>query len=279
MTIHRAMRTTLFAFSVTTACMLAAPAAQADQLADMKARGTLVCGTLTSTEPLGYQDPQTRQIVGFDVDICKALAQHMGLKMEHKGLSIEQRIPELSVGRVDVVSAALGYTKERAQQVAFSSAHYQVPIRVMVKKSANLDSFAKLAGLRVSAVKSATTEIYARRGLPKTDIVTYQDGPSAFLAFMQDKVDGFSTSETAGLRYLVESKGQATYINEALAWEPTALGVKKDEPALLAAVNKSLEEMEKAGEIDTIWNRWYGPNTRFAFVREKKLTPISAFAQ
>ncbi|KQM80055.1 ABC transporter substrate-binding protein [Xylophilus sp. Leaf220] len=253
--------------------------AQADQLADIKARGTLVCGTLTSTEPLGFQDPKTRQIVGFDVDMCAAIARRMGLKLEHRGLSIEQRIPELSTGRVDLVSAALGYTKERAQQVAFTAAHYQVPIRVMVRKGAGIDSFAKLADKRVSAVKSATTEIFARRGLPKTTIVTYQDGPSAFLALMQDKVDGFSTSHTAGLRYLAESKGEAVFIDDSLAWEPTALGVKKDEPALLAAVDQALEAMEKDGEIDGIWNRWYGPDTRFAFKREKKLTPISAFAQ
>ncbi len=259
--------------------LLASLGANADQLADIKARGTLVCGTLTSTEPLGFQDPQSRQIVGFDVDMCAAIARHMGLKLEHKGLSIEQRIPELSTGRVDIVSAALGYTKERAQQVAFTSAHYQVPIRVMVKKGAGIDSFAKLADKRVSAVKSATTEIFARRGLPKTAVVTFQDGPSAFLALMQDKVDGFSTSHTAGLRYLAESKGEAVFIDDSLAWEPTALGVKKDEPALLAAVNKTLEDMEKAGEIDSIWNRWYGPETRFAFKREKKLTPISTFAQ
>lgn len=259
--------------------LFASLGASADQLADIKARGTLVCGTLTSTEPLGFQDPQSRQIVGFDVDMCTAIARHMGLKLEHKGLSIEQRIPELSTGRVDIVSAALGYTKERAQQVAFTSAHYQVPIRVMVKKGAGIDSFAKLADKRVSAVKSATTEIFARRGLPKTAIVTFQDGPSAFLALMQDKVDGFSTSHTAGLRYLAESKGEAVFIDDSLAWEPTALGVKKDEPALLAAVNKTLEDMEKAGEIDSIWNRWYGPETRFAFKREKKLTPICTFAQ
>lgn len=252
--------------------------ASADQLADMKGRGTLVCGTLTSTEPLGFQDPQTRQIVGFDVDMCAAIARRMGLKMEHKGLSIEARIPELSLGRVDLVSAALGYTKERAQQVAFTAAHYQVPIRVMVKKAAGIEGFKQLEGKRISAVKSATTEIFARRGLPKSEVVSYQDGPAAFLALMQDKVDGFSTSHTAGLRYLAESNGQARFIDDSLAWEPTALGVKKDEPALLAAVNKMLDEMEKAGEIDSLWNKWYGPNTRFAFKREKKLTPIETFA-
>ena len=252
--------------------------AMADQLADMKARGTLICGTLTNIEPLGFQDPKTREIVGFDVDICAGIAKRMQLKLEHKGVSLEQRIPELTLGRVDVVSAALGYTKERAQQIAFTAAHYQVPIRVMVKTKSGINSFKDLEGKRVSGVNGATTELYARRGLPKTEIVSYQAGPAAFLAFMQDKVNGFSTSHTAGLRFLSETKGEGKYINDSLAWEPTALGVKKGETALLAAVNQALQAMESAGEIDTLWNKWYGPKTSFPFPREKKLTPIETFA-
>jgi polar amino acid transport system substrate-binding protein len=274
------MRAFSFAIRWTAAALLAlaSTGASADQLADAKARGTLICGTLTNIEPLGFQDPQTRQIVGFDVDMCGAIAARMGLKLEHKGLALEQRIPELTLGRVDVVSAALGYTKERAEQIAFTAAHYQVPIRVLVKTSSGINSFKDLEGKRISAVTGATTEIYARRGLPKSEVVSFQSGPAAFLALMQDKVDGFSTSHTAGLGFLKETGGQGKFIDDSLAWEPTALGVKKGEPALLAAVNGALEAMESAGEIDTIWNRWYGPSSKFPFPREKKLTPIETFA-
>lgn len=258
--------------------VLSAGGAKADQLADIKARGTLICATLTNIEPLGYQDAQSRQIVGFDVDTCAAVAGRLGLKLEHKGIALEQRIPELALGRVDLVAAALGYTKERAEQIAFTAAHYQVPIRVMVKTASGINTFKDLDGKRVSAVTGATTELYAKRGLPGTQVVSFQTGPAAFLAFMQDKTDGFSTSHTAGLGFLKETNGQGKFINDSLAWEPTALGVKKGEPALLAAVNAALQALEASGELDAIWNRWYGPNTKFPFPREKKLTPIEAFA-
>ena len=99
----------------------AASSAHADRLAEIKARGTVICATLAANEPLGFPDPQTRKIVGFDVDMCEALAKQMGLKLEHKPISVEARVPELTLGRVDVVSAAFGYTKERAEQVEFTS--------------------------------------------------------------------------------------------------------------------------------------------------------------
>jgi len=251
--------------------------AHADRLAEIKQRGTLICATLTANEPLGFPDPQTRQIVGFDVDMCDALAKQMGLKFEHKGISVEARVPELSLGRVDVVSAAFGYTKERAEQVDFTSAHYQTAIKLIVPVNSGLNKVEDLAGKKISAIKGSTLELFARRALPTATVLTFQDAPAAFLALAQDKVQAMSQTQTGGIRYVNETDGKYKFAEGSLAWEPTALGVKKEEPALLAAVNEALEAMEKAGTIDALWVKWYGPQTKYNITREKKLTAISAF--
>src|SRR5882724_7579914 len=79
--------------------------AHADQLADIKARGTLICGTLGTVEPFSSQDPKTREIVGYDIDMCRMVAEAMGVKLEVKPMSVEARIPELLQGRVDILAA------------------------------------------------------------------------------------------------------------------------------------------------------------------------------
>jgi polar amino acid transport system substrate-binding protein len=248
--------------------------AHADRLADIKARGSLSCATLTTTEPLGFQDPATRQIVGFDVDVCAGIAKHMGVKLELQPVSVEARIAQLALGRVDLVNAALGYTKERAEQIAFTSAHYQVPIKIIVKNNSNIKTFADLSGKRVSANKGSTPEQNARRVIPTAEVITYQDGPTAFLALQQNKVSGYAVTQFAGLRFVKDAPDEVHFMDDSLAWEMEAIGVKKDEPALLAAANKALEEMEAAGELDALWTKWYGPATKYNVVREKKLTPI-----
>ena len=254
-----------------------AGAAQADRLADIKARGSLICATLTANEPLGFPDPQTRKIVGFDVDMCEALARQMGLKLEHKGISVEARVPELSLGRVDVVSAAFGYTKERAEQVDFTSSHYQTPIKLIVPVDSGLDKVSDLADKKISAIKGSTLELFARRTLPNATILTFQDAPTAFLALSQGKVQAMSQTQTGGIRYVNETEGKYKFTEGSLAWEPTALGVKKGEPELLDTVNGALDTLEKSGVIDSLWVKWYGPSTKYKIAREKKLTPISAF--
>jgi len=250
------------------------PVAKADLLQDVKAKRKLVCGTLTDVEPLGFTDPKTRQVVGFDVDTCAAIAKHLGVQLEHKGLTVEARIPELTLGRVDIVAAALGYTKERAQQIAYTHAHYQAAIRVLVKASSGITTLAQLNGKKVSATQGSTPELFARRKLPGATIMTFQDVSTAFLALQQDKVSGFAISEFGSLRFKQQSGGQVKSLDEPLAWEATGLGVRKGEPAFLAEVNHILEAMEQSGELDRLWDKWYGPNTRFNVKREKRLTPI-----
>ena len=256
--------------------VLGTQSAWADRLDDIKARGSLICATLNSSEPLGYQDPATRKTVGFDVDTCAAIAKRLGVSLDLRSVSVEARIAELSLGRVDLIAAALGYTKERAQQIAFSDAHYQVPIKLVVKADSPLNKLADFKGKKISANKGSTPELYARRRT-EAEVVTFQDPPAAFLALQQGKVDGLALAAPSAVRFVNETGGKFRFADEALAYEATALGVKKDEPALLAAVNKALAEMEASGEIDALWTKWYGPNTKFNLPREKKLTPISAF--
>lgn len=249
--------------------------ANADRLDEIRTRGKLICATLTTSEPGGYQDPTTRKTVGFDVDMCAAIAKHMGVGLELKGVTVDARIPELNLGRVDLVSAGLGYTKERAKQIDYTHSTYQNPIRMMVLKNSPVTKLAELNEQRVSAIRGSTSEFFTKRALPKAELVTFSDGPTAFLALQQGKTQGVAMSTTAAVRYINEPNSPVRLIPEAIAWEPSGLGVKKDEAPLLTTVNGILEKMEASGEIETIWNRWYGPETKYKLPRERKLTPIS----
>ncbi len=103
---------------------LAVSAVHADQLSDVMSKKSLSCGVYADVPPFSAPDPQTRELVGMDVDLCKALAKHMGVELELKPLSVEARIPEVKMGRVDVIFANLAYTKSRAEQIQFSDPYY-----------------------------------------------------------------------------------------------------------------------------------------------------------
>lgn len=248
----------------------AATTARADQLADIKARGKLICGTLGTAEPFSFQHPQTRQIIGYDVDMCQKVADSLGVTLELKPIAVEARIPELIQGRVDILAANLGHTKERAEQIDFSYSYFVSQQKLMVTKESGLTSIDKLAGKKITAIKGSSSEQGVRRLIPTAETVTFQDTSSAFLALAQDKVDAFCASELilVKLRQQAEAKTPMVVIEKSLFVEPWGLGLRKGEAAFKAHVNGVLGKLGTSGEIDTIFGKWFGQGTAFNIKRD-----------
>lgn len=257
------------------AAMLPATAA-ADQLQKANARGSLRCGVYADVPPFASPDPKTRQMAGMDVDLCGALAKHLELRLELVPLSVESRIPELQMGRIDVLVANLAYSKRRAEQIAFSDAYY-VAREVLVVHAADAKRpLAEFRGKRISATKGSTSaqSIHINGGVA----VTYQDTGGAYLSLQQHKVHGLVTNGMTARKLIAqvaEDGVQLAMLAEPMALEPVAVGMGRSETALTARVNLALRELDRDGAIDAIWNRWLGPGTLYDLRREERVTPIS----
>ncbi|RWM98739.1 MAG: transporter substrate-binding domain-containing protein [Mesorhizobium sp.] len=259
-----------FAFFAATAT------ARADQLADVKERGTLVCGTLGTAEPFSFQDPKTREIVGYDIDMCSKVADHLGVKLELKPMSVEARIPELSQGRVDILAANLGWTKDRAQQIDYSYSYFVSQQKVVVAADSGITTLEQLAGKKVSALKGSSSAQGVQREIPSADTVTFQDTSSAFLAVVQGKVNGFCASELilVKLRKQAAEASPLSIIEKSVFVEPWGLGIRKGETAFKDEVNKALAALDASGEADKIFGKWFGAETVYSMKRDFKIEEI-----
>ena len=251
--------------------------ASADQLADVKARGTLVCGVLGAFEPFGYTDPASRAVVGYDVDICSAIARRLGVKAEIKPVSIEARIPELQQGRMDLLAAGLGYSAARAEQVDFSHGYYVSEHKLSVRADKGYAKRDDLAGKRVSFTKGGITEGFVKSSVPTAVMVGFEDTPTAFTALAQGKVDAFSVSEVVARRLIGKlgaNASQFKVVDPAVGKETWGLGVKKGEAGMLKSVNDALQAMEASGEAQEIFDKWVGAKSTYETKRSFKIEPI-----
>ncbi|MGK9066581.1 ABC transporter substrate-binding protein [Stutzerimonas chloritidismutans] len=251
--------------------------AWADQLSDIKSKGTLVCGVLGTFEPFGYTDIASRATVGYDVDVCHAVARQLGVKAEIKPVSIEARIPELQQGRMDLLAAGLGYSPQRAKQVDFSDQYFISPHRLIVKASRGYSQPSDLEGKRVSFTKGGITEGFVRSAVQGAKLTGFEDTTTAFTALAQNKVVGFSVAEIVARRLISKTGASAseyTILEPAVGSEKWGLGVRKGEGALLAAVNDALRKMEASGEAQQIFDKWLGAETMYDMTREFKIAPI-----
>ena len=250
--------------------------AMADQLSDVNQRKELRCGTFADVPPFAAPDPKTREMAGFDVDLCKAIAKRWGVAANVTPLSVEARVPEVKLGHVDITVANLAYTLGRAEQIQFSDPYYLAKEMLAVKASDPGTSRADFKGKRLASTKGSTSELAIK--MNESDPLTFVDTGSAYMAVQQNKAVGMVANTMTITKLVNESKtaGQPLkMIEEPMAFQPIGIGMKKDEPALLAKINETLVAMDQAGEINQLWDKWLGPNTEYKMTRSDKVVPLS----
>ena len=243
-------------------------AARADQLADIKKKGEIVVGVLGTDEPNSFVDPKTRELVGYEVDLAKAIAARIGVKPVFKQIAVAARIPELQQGRVDLLAASLTHNKEREAQVDFSLTTFVTGQKVIVKSSSGITDVPQLAGKKVLTVKGGTQEANVRKAVPSVDVVTFETTQQAFQALQQGKGAGYVNDEATlidDMAKLGPARKDYRILPTNLSVEPLALGIRKGEPALKKVVDDTLSDLEKSGEADKIFMKWYGPTTKLQF--------------
>lgn len=81
----------------------------------------------------------TEEIVGFDVDIARHIAEELGYELQITNMDFNGLIPALQAGRADIVMAGMTPTEERKQNAAFSDIYYDAkqvivfPVSVAIK--------------------------------------------------------------------------------------------------------------------------------------------------
>ena len=245
--------------------LAAATPALANKLDDIKARGTLICGVKDSVVPFGFIDETTKQLTGFDVDLCRGIAEYIGVKPELKTVSSATRIPMLTQGSVDLVLATFTHQIARDDSIDFSITYFDAGQRLLVKKDSGITSPADLKGKRVGSVKGSTSEKNMKAAQPDCTVVSFDEYPQAFLALKQGKVVAVTTDEPilVGLKNSDPDPSQWEVVGDFIASEPYAVGMVENESKLRDAVNFALMDMWRSGTFQEYYTTWFGEGTKF----------------
>jgi len=166
---------------------------------------------------------------------------------------------------VDILAASLTHNKERESQVDFSLTHFVTGSKVLVKKSSGISHVADLAGKKALTVKGGTQGPNLLRVVPSAEIVTFESTQQAFQALQQGKGVAYVNDESgllADFAKLGDKSKDYAILPENLNVEPLAFGIKKGETAVKLAVDASLQALEKSGEADKVFQKWYGPQSK-----------------
>jgi arginine/lysine/histidine transporter system substrate-binding protein len=226
----------------------------AGKLEQIKAKGKIVLGTSADYPPYEFHKEINGkdEIVGFDIDIAKAVAEELGVQLEIKDMKFDGLLAALVADDIDFIIAGMVPKEERKQSVDFSIPYYQAEQKMLIKAAAaeKIKSIADLKGLKIGAQKSTVQEDIAKTKMEASEVKSLSKITDLVLELKNDKIDGIVLVAPVAAAYAKQNQDlvvpEITFGKE----DGVAVAVNKGNADLLGAIDKTLNKLMKAGSIE-----------------------------
>ena len=249
-------RNLLLASAIVMAALPALAQESPSSVAKVKSRGKLLAGVKFDTPPFGFLD-DNNEPAGFDLDIMRAVAAHIGVPLEFQKVTSVTRIPLLLSGNIDLVAASMTHTREREKTIDFSLTYYTGGQSLLVRKDSPIGAVADLAGKRVAVQQGTTLEKTIERLAPDARVTAFRDYDAAWLALAQGRADALTGSLNI-LQGFSKNNPGFKIVGGLLSSEPFGVGVRKGDWAMRDAVDETLQDMQTSGDYGKLYEKWFG---------------------
>ena len=218
----------------------------------------LVMGTNAEFPPFEYKE--NNEIVGFDIEIAKIIAEELGMELKIEDMVFDGLLPALQSGKVDFVIAGMTVDEERKKNVDFSESYFNASQVVIVKKEGSaVKSKDDLSGKKVGVQIGTTGDAYLTENHPDVEVVRFQKGADAIMELKNGKCDAVVIDANPA-KVFVEKNSDLTLLEEQLTEEEYAIAVKKGSE-LKAQIDEILQKIKSDGRYDEIYAKYFPEET------------------
>jgi ABC-type amino acid transport substrate-binding protein len=220
--------------------------------------GFLQGGSDTSFPPMEFSDEQGGYI-GFDVDLCTAIAKKMGLELEVVSTAWDGIIPALLSNRYDIIMSAMSITPERLEQINFTDPYLPGILAISTPIDAPIADGAGLVGKTVGVQVDTTGQFAVEEVEGVKEIKKYGTILEAFQDLAAGRVEAVVNDEPVNA-YIIETNAdyKAKFANTGKIVTDNSYGyaITKENTDLLAAMNTALQELRDEGVYQKICDKW-----------------------
>ena len=220
---------------------------------------TVMAGKLTmatnATFPPYEMTTDSGDIEGIDVDTAKAIAEKLGLELQVDDMEFDAALLSVQQGKADIAMAGITVTDERKAVMAFSDSYATGIQSIIVPEGSDIASPDDLAGKKIGTQRGTTGYIYCTDDFGEDSVVAYDNGLTAVQALNNGQVDAVVIDNAPAKEYVAANPGLKV-LETSYAEEDYAIGMNKDNTALVEAVNAALEELKADGTLQSIVDKY-----------------------
>jgi polar amino acid transport system substrate-binding protein len=251
----------VFAIASFAACGGSGAKATDESLKYVQDRGKLIMGLDDSFPPMGFRNEQN-EIVGFDVDVAKAVAEKLGVELVLQPIDWNAKEQELATKNIDCIWNGMSVNEERKKNMTLSVAYMDNNMALVVRSGEGIDTLADMKDkkLALQAGSSAMDALNSKEEFKKSlkEVVELKDNVQALMNLETKAVDAVLMDDVVARYYIEVNEKPFVVLEETLATEEYAVGFRKGDEALKAAVEDALKELAKEGKLAEISEKWFG---------------------
>jgi lysine/arginine/ornithine transport system substrate-binding protein len=205
---------------------------------------------------------------GFDIDLGQAICDYLKVKCVFVSQTFDSIIPALQARKFDAILSSMSKTPERSKAINFSSQMYDEPTSLIAKKGsgiqATVDSLkGKTVGVEAGTIQESYANAYWKPNGVK--VVSYPGQDQVYADLLSGRLDAsLQDSVEADYGFLRTPKGADYALVADITNDPkdvlgsyVGIGVRKNEPELLAKINEAIAAIHKDGTYDKLQSKYF----------------------
>lgn len=241
------------------AAWLVPPYVDDDARRRILASGTLRVGLDPAYPPFEYTDGEGR-LVGYDVDLARALARELGLEVVLVPTAYDSLYDALLSGQIDVILSSYPYSPELCRRERCTRPYFQAGLVLIVRAGGTVAGPADLAGRIVGVEWGGPGEVWARLGEQAGRIgshVVLMDPEETLQALLAGRVDGAVVDRVSALLFAASHEG-LVILEPAVEDESFVAVVAAQSLWLHGQLERALERLERNGALRALESHWCG---------------------
>ncbi len=193
-----------------------------------------------------YEFLRGQEIVGIDVEICRAVAQRLNRPFKAETVDFDSVIPAVISGKADLAAAGITITEDRKKNVDFSIPYVKTGIVVISKKSNLFQTTDQLKGKKIGVQSGTTSENYVLEQLQQEP--ERSKSPAEAVAALKAGRVAFVIADIDPAKNCVKGDDELA-LSDFITSEEYAVAIRKGQPELLAAINATIAELKANGTL------------------------------
>ncbi|MGZ5239094.1 MAG: basic amino acid ABC transporter substrate-binding protein [Caldimonas sp.] len=218
-------------------------------------------GTDAAYAPFESQN-EKGEIVGFDIDVVKAVAQKAGIEVKFVNTPWEGIFNALKQGDRDLLVSSITITDERRQSMDFTDPYFDAHQLIAVKADSKVAHFDELKSLKVGVQTGTTGDdaVSKLQGKNSPDIKRFESTPLALKELETGGIDAVVADNGVVVNYVKNNAGNRfrTVDDPAFVPEHYGIAVRKGDAELLGKLNQGLAAIRADGSYDRIYAAYLG---------------------